>query len=482
MDGNVYIVKVIDPLRIKLLDPNVVLNPAQPFSSGDVEADDQTITLTGHGFTPGQAVTYRVPKPIDFVSTVVDVQVNPNGTLALDLFRTIIEQDNDAIYLGTDGDNNGVIEGHGLATGELVRYQATPTVDFNGDGIPDGNPIGNLTSGDTYAVIKLNDYQVQLANLVESFDADAAVDEPDNILTVAGAFTTGDRVVYLAMGGTVIGGLTDRGVYYVRTFGIDGVKFYNDERDAFLDINPIDLSSVGSGTQRLYRQIELEPFTDTTADQRVVHTLSRELDAGGLIDGQTYYVNRLNADQFQLETSPGAGAVTLGLFGNGSSAVHTIGSEGVDLSPSSGDHRLVVNLTSQPTGAHRLLGPGGSSLRLNRASSGDGVSTATARGSSGKIIGVEVNLAKATGSSTVQAYVAGNTASGPGASVLSAGGDITIQSTSKLNLSSQINNGSGGFVAVGYSQANTDSDQENSAYVGDNAVVTAGKNFTLGAR
>ncbi|MFO0878369.1 MAG: hypothetical protein U0840_13595 [Gemmataceae bacterium] len=481
IEGAIYVVKVIDPTTIKLQDPSVVLAPATPFTSGDVGVDDKTITFTGHGLQPGQAVTYRGPKPIEFVSTVVDVKVRADGTLDQDfLFRDIIEEDNDAIYLGRDADNNGVIEGHGLASGELVRYQATPTIDVTGDGLLDGRPIGNLTSGTTYAVIAVNNFQVQLASLVDEVDAATAANKDNDRISVTGAYGTGDKIVYLAMGGNVIGGLVNRGVYYVRTFGPDSIKLYNDERDAFLDQNAIDITGPGTGQQRLYRQVELDPFKDTTADQRVVHSLARELDAGGLVDGQTYYVNRLSADQFQLETSPGAGALTLNLRGNGSSGQHTVGTEGVDLSATSGDHRLVVDLTSQPAGEHRLLGPGGISLRLNRSSTSDGISTATARGSSGKILGAEVNKAKATGSSTTQAYIAGNS-SGTGGSVVAAAGNVVIQSTSKLNTSSQVNNGTGGFVAVGVSQATTDSDQANTAYVGENARVTAGQDFTLGA-
>src|SRR5262249_32023637 len=58
-EGKRYLVHVVDAQTIKLVDPAHPLAAAQTFTGNSVAGN--TITLTGHGFANGQAVTYRAP-------------------------------------------------------------------------------------------------------------------------------------------------------------------------------------------------------------------------------------------------------------------------------------------------------------------------------------------------------------------------------------------------------------------------------------
>ena len=62
--GKTYVVAVIDTNSIKLVDPATALAPAKALSGADISGD--TITLAGHGFSSGQAVTYRAPPAARF--------------------------------------------------------------------------------------------------------------------------------------------------------------------------------------------------------------------------------------------------------------------------------------------------------------------------------------------------------------------------------------------------------------------------------
>src|SRR5262249_33484669 len=106
-----------------------------------------TITLPGSSFTDGEAVTYDAPAPAPFSSGAVDVNVDSNHQISGN------DPGANNIYLGTNNGNN-VIVGHDFVTGERVIYEVAPGK----------APIGGLTNGATYWIIKTSDYTVQLAS------------------------------------------------------------------------------------------------------------------------------------------------------------------------------------------------------------------------------------------------------------------------------------------------------------------------------
>lgn len=95
-EGAKYGVRVIDSQTIKLIDVNNPPAEAKPFTGAEVADDTDTITITGHGFITGQPVTYRAPDANEFNSKAADVV----GGSAEDSFAAA--DNNNNIYLGED--------------------------------------------------------------------------------------------------------------------------------------------------------------------------------------------------------------------------------------------------------------------------------------------------------------------------------------------------------------------------------------------
>ncbi|UWQ93700.1 hypothetical protein K3727_21745 (plasmid) [Rhodobacteraceae bacterium M382] len=110
-------------------------------------------------FVAGDKVTYsNTGSPRSFEAAFVDLQgtsSTPDATTAGDL----ITQDNDTIYLGTDVNRDGIYEGHGFNSGDLVVYSIEP----GGTPDPDLNAIPELSPDRGYYVIRVDAYRIQLA-------------------------------------------------------------------------------------------------------------------------------------------------------------------------------------------------------------------------------------------------------------------------------------------------------------------------------
>ncbi|MCP6726097.1 hypothetical protein NL526_28975, partial [Klebsiella pneumoniae] len=79
-----------------------------------------TITINGHGFQNGEAVTYSAPLTTGFTSTLVDAVVNSDGTTT--------STDNNRIYVGKDTNGDNVADtGHSFNAGDKVVYEADGT-------------------------------------------------------------------------------------------------------------------------------------------------------------------------------------------------------------------------------------------------------------------------------------------------------------------------------------------------------------------
>ena len=85
-----------------------------------------------------------------------------------------------------------------------------------------------------------------------SFNAASDVNITTNAITISShGYSTGDVVVYYANGGTGVTGLTNYGIYYVISLNSNTIKLATSLTNATAG-TAIDLTVVGSGTQKLY--------------------------------------------------------------------------------------------------------------------------------------------------------------------------------------------------------------------------------------
>ena len=109
-----------------------------------------TITITGHGFANGMAVTYEAPAGLTFLSPQVDVVVGTNDD------GTIVLTNAPGAENIRFADDDGKPLDHSYVDGERVVY----TVQSESGG--PGTPIGGLEVDRVYRVVVVNDSTIQL--------------------------------------------------------------------------------------------------------------------------------------------------------------------------------------------------------------------------------------------------------------------------------------------------------------------------------
>ena len=184
------------------------------------------------------------------------------------------------------------------------------------------------------------------------------------------------------------------------------------------------------------------------------------LDIGGLVDGVTYYVRRLDDDEFQLAATPGG--APLALDGSGRTLTHFIGTTGIDLGPGSGRHAVVLDLDTS-TGTFDVLGPEGEDLAEILGTGGDGQSTAIALGGSGAL-GVSASEPRTTitvspwvvacvGDQEATTEACDGSATGAARTTVVAAGAITVAAESTADVYTNVDVRSGGIVQVGVARS-----------------------------
>ncbi|HSO02422.1 MAG TPA: hypothetical protein VLS46_07825, partial [Gaiellaceae bacterium] len=191
-----YFVIVVDERTIKLAATHArAVNPLadlQTFFPSGIAAN--TITITGHGFANGDAVTYDAPDPLGFRSATVDAELVEGNAGVCDDLDTPDEVEEDCIVddpnrhtiLFLDDEGNEI--SHGLVDGDLVLYGVT--------GPPGTTPvaIGNLVSGKIYKTKWVSDSEIKLRPTTttsvhfERADANGATDRI--VRTDGGSFVT----------------------------------------------------------------------------------------------------------------------------------------------------------------------------------------------------------------------------------------------------------------------------------------------------
>ena len=185
-----------------------------------------------------------------------------------------------------------------------------------------------------------------------SFDADLDVNTTDNQISFSSnhLFYDGESVVYEKSGDYAsIGGLVDKSVYYVHKVSENIVELMNSYEDAVSGLNPINLTSKSSGTNKLTstvfrnvldkivvdnpgsgysnRKVEVESTQYPTADYTtrndirsgintsndyiyfkshgfatgdLVEYRSTETSISGLSTSQNYYIYKIDSDKFKV--------------------------------------------------------------------------------------------------------------------------------------------------------------------------------------
>ncbi len=274
---------------------------------------------------------------------------------------------------------------------------------------------------------------------------------PDNSLGIKGhGFTNGEKVTYRT-NGMAINGLVNDGIYYVIVVDADTIQLA-------LTKDGTDPDDDGNGPH-----IGITPVAinrDAITDGLTIKHLLERAPIGGLVNGQSYYVVGSNGATFSLSDTQGGSAITLNKSDR--SGVHTIGLAGIDLTPSAGTHELRIDLTSPAGGNHRLLGPGGVSLRTINPPSGDGLSLARVEGGGGGGLNVSNPTAKLTITNDAHAWVAGT--------LVSAGKDIVIATQSVSRGDGYNTNGGGGVIQAADITARADVTNTSKAYLTGDGV------------
>src|SRR5262249_15405177 len=122
-----------------------------------VDSTNNSITVPGNNFVANQQVTYRAPASATFLTedvneTYPSTTTASDGTQYDDILRDPKTPGGAAVHTSN---NDIIIPNHGFNTGDAVTYTYT-------GGLSD--PIGGLTSGQTYFVIKVDSNTIQLAS------------------------------------------------------------------------------------------------------------------------------------------------------------------------------------------------------------------------------------------------------------------------------------------------------------------------------
>jgi hypothetical protein len=428
-----YYVRTIDDFTIQLFPTKAeAVAPDKTFDPSAAGAvSSSTITLPGHGFTNGEAVTYDAPAPAPFSSGAVDVSVGSNHQISGD------DASANNIYLGTNNGHN-VIVGHDLVTGERVTYEVEPGK----------SPIGGLTNGATYWVIKTSDYTVQLANSYANALAGKAI-------TLTPDKSAAGKAVRHFLVPAPIGGLVAGQTYYVRNATANSFQLSATPNGAILALN------VGA-----------------PADRIGVHGFHQ---AGILFNGTSSGTQDLHID---FSSAPagndkllGPGGVSLRIIspppGNGISASSAEGGAGGIVASSSPSAQTNVTATVDAYDAARSLYVGG-----NLSITTDSTANTSAHGDT-----AGGGLVASNSVTAVTKFVDNNSTfigAPQGSGINGAGVQVTVGGLFRLEADSSLaetnvstNSNGGGFVSSADAHSEADFSGTTQAVVGTNASVSA---------
>jgi hypothetical protein len=257
---------------------------ADDATNTDVSTD--TITITAHGFSTGDEVTYTVPAApataLGGLTTatnyfIVGATTNTiqlaatSGGAAINLTRNALTFDGDDATV-IDVSTDKIVDTNTFTTGDYVTYS-------NGGGVD----IGGLTNNANYYIIaaSASEFQLSLTSggaaidltannsvTIDSTDV-AVVDATNDKIIIANTFSDDEIVTYSNGGGTDIAGLTDGTDYYI--INSSATEF---QLSATQGGSAIDITGVGVGAAHVFRQ-DIGSTHSFTVDHGANHELAR---------------------------------------------------------------------------------------------------------------------------------------------------------------------------------------------------------------
>lgn len=245
---------------------------SEQFGKVVVNTSTDIITIPSHGFLANQPIRYS----------------NGGGTSIAPL------QNNATYYVKTVVDSNNI---------QLSQSLNGPVIDFTSAG------TGN-THSFIYVVVNLDE---------------------DSLYVPGHDLVTGSRIVYSSGGGTVIGGLTNNGSYFISKVDNNILRLASNKEGT----NIINLTSLGTGNHSITTN-SVDFVTDTISipshgfsnGELVQYDSVGQTAIGGLVSGNPYYIIQIDGDNLRL-------AATLD---NATAATP-----------------VPVNLTTAGAGRHRIL-------------------------------------------------------------------------------------------------------------------------------
>ena len=259
-------------------------------SSANVNTTTDTISLTAHGFSTGDEVTYSVGNVVKEV-TIADINTG-NDTMTVNghvwstgdqttygkgIITHTLTSSNSTVNISNE---QLTITAHGMATGTALKYTAT-----------DGTAITGLNVGFTYYVRVVDANTITL----HTTPGNASAGTPTVDLTAIGA-----GLQTFTVQGTVAPPLIDNTVYFVISVDSNTIKLASTSTNAAAG-TAIDITGVGTG----------------------IHTLTSPGTAiSPLTNGSKYYIIKVDDNSIKLASSlgnaQGGTAMNLGSQGTGS--------------------------------------------------------------------------------------------------------------------------------------------------------------------
>ena len=270
---------------------------------------------------------------------------------------------------------------HGLVNDEVVRYRFVSEA-----GSADESGLNHNTD---YYVLVVDSFTIQLLSsplpllavdgglatgdshtLFIPFNpvtavSDVAVDRVDVIdLGYVHGFALGDRVSYSHGGGASVDGLLNKSTYFVIPVDATSIRLAASLADAvdnnWLDVDPSTASGAAHTIGRPFQSYQTINQDDASIRFQVAHGLSDGdavvygngdgMSIGGLVDGDTYYVTKLNDYAIQLSSSsdnlPGTRVTLDGRTATGNRHVLTTSSDPAYAGAVISDGNLVVSATN----------------------------------------------------------------------------------------------------------------------------------------
>ncbi|MBD2469090.1 hypothetical protein [Nostoc sp. FACHB-145] len=480
----------------------------------------------GHNFTNNQQVIYEASSGTSNIGGLTSgqkyyVKVIDSNTVQLSK-TPIIDDVNEGAKLA------GINTVGGVTTITARKDDKTANVFQNGDTVVYKKRSALFTVDTTVPDTggKANIFNLSTGDIVSQ----------DTINSASHGFETGDQVIYSATG-TALSGLTNGQKYYV--IKVDDNKFqlgttYNQATNTVTGI--VDITNATAGTSHKITTVGLKisnvtNFTYSTANSNKITVTNHSFTTGqavkysgvssiGLTNGTTYYVIKVDDNNFQLAATSSGTALTLnagagsysltatteleenvtyyvknstlsdfqlsktnggsaialdtsGLTGTGASHIFVKQSV-IDLSSAStGIHNLHLDLENgTATGDKHLLSSGASVVL---PSQGDQVFSAYSQASAGALLGGTGTRTNLNITPTSKTYI-GNNAS------LTALGNVTVKSLSNIQVTGATTSETYGAIAVGASEINLTVNTTNNTYVGNAAKIQAQGNVIINAQ